>query len=68
MKYITLFSTKNTLLLNLLNDPKYDDYEVITIFKDNTESHIAYLQRKPSVTIAPAVTPTDIKKGKVNAK
>ena len=50
MRYITLTDTRDTSLITLLNDARFADYEVISVFRDSTERHIAYLRRaKPQI-------------------
>ena len=59
-KYITLQSSRNSSLVDLLNLPQYKDYEVITILQRG-EDYIAFLEHFPPVveTKTKVELPTD---------
>lgn len=60
-KYIHLYSTRDIDLCSMLNDPAFEDYEVLSIFLHRPEVHCAYLKLKEQVEPEPIAQAKKVK-------
>jgi len=60
IKYLSIQSTRNVSLIELLNSVQYKDYRVIAILPRG-EDHIAYLELKSKDNFIPAIPTAPLK-------